>query len=170
MHDVLVIYKQIEMQFGQGGKLLPFEKIPNIPCLMIKTRNPGDSTTGRNRPPIPNTEKNSSNQSDYEYVKIETLSLLTRETIHLVSASHKSSDFATFPKKLDARYPKGDTVRLLLNNHSHIHSERPRKNSRIGLTDTLERSAKSLYPINRSTKWIPLILQKKTLLLSFMKL
>ena len=38
MHDVLVIHKQIEMQFDKDGKLIPFEKDAYIPCLMMKSQ------------------------------------------------------------------------------------------------------------------------------------
>lgn len=130
MHDVLVIYKQIEMQFDQDGKLLPFEK--DAVHTLSYDEKPGIqaiATTGGDRPPIPDTEKGSSYQRDYEYVRLGTLSLLaaidllTGEAIPLVSDTHKSSDFVTFLKKLDARYPDGDTVRIILDNHS-AHTSR----------------------------------------------
>ena len=63
-------------------------------------------------------------QRDYEYVRLGTLSLLAAidllsgEAIPLVSETHKSSDFVTFLKKLDAKYPKGDMIRIILDNHS----------------------------------------------------
>ncbi len=61
---------------------------------------------------------------DYEYARKGTLSLLvgidleTGEAIPLVSTSHKSSDFINFLKILDEKYPEGDSIRLILNNHS----------------------------------------------------
>ncbi len=125
MHDVLVIYKQVEMQFDQNGKLIPFEN-DTVHTLSYDEK-PGIqaiTTTGEDRPPVPDTAKSSSYQRDYEYTRLGTLSLLaaidllTGEAIPLVSDTHKSSDFIAFLKKLDEKYPKGDTIRIILDNHS----------------------------------------------------
>ena len=125
MHDVLVIYKQIEMQFDKDGKLIPFEK--DAVHTLSYDEKPGIqaiATTGEDRPPIPNTDKSSGYQRDYEYVRLGTLSLLAAidllsgEAIPLVSETHKSSDFVTFLKKLDEKYPKSDMIRIILDNHS----------------------------------------------------
>ena len=125
MHDVLVIYKQIEMQFDKDGKLIPCEK--DAVHTLSYYEKPGIqaiATTGEDRPPIPNTDKSSGCQRDYEYVRLGTLSLLAAidllsgEAIPLVSETHKSSDFVTFLKKLDEKYPKSDMIRIILDNHS----------------------------------------------------
>ena len=125
MHDVLVIYKQIEMQFDKDGKLIPFEK--DAVHTLSYDEKPGIqaiATTGEDRPPIPNTDKSNGYQRDYEYVRLGTLSLLAAidllsgEAIPLVSETHKSSDFVTFLKKLDEKYPKSDMIRIILDNHS----------------------------------------------------
>ena len=125
MHDVLVIYKQVEMQFDANGKLIPFEK-DAIHTLSYDEK-PGIqaiATTSEDRSPVPNTSKNSSYQRDYEYTRLGTLSLLaaidllTGEAIPLISDTHKSSDFVTFLKKLDKKYPPNDRIRIILDNHS----------------------------------------------------
>ena len=73
--------------------------------------------------------KNSALQRDYGYKRLGTLSLLaaidllTGEAIPLVSNTHKSSDFVTFLRILDEKYPKGDKIRLILDNHS-AHTSR----------------------------------------------
>ena len=36
----------------------------------------------------------------------------------MVSQTHKSSDFIKFLKMLNAKYPEGDIIRLILDNHS----------------------------------------------------
>ncbi len=42
----------------------------------------------------------------------------------MVSKSQKSSDFVKFLQIADAKYPEGDTIRIILNNHSaHISKE-----------------------------------------------
>ncbi len=66
MHDVLVIYKQIEMQFDKEGKLIPFEKdavhtLSYDEKLGIQTI----ATKGEDRSPIPNTDKSNDYQRYY---------------------------------------------------------------------------------------------------------
>lgn len=130
MHDVLVIYKQIEMQFDENGKLIPFEN-ETIHTLSYDEK-PGIqaiSNTCDDIAPIADTDKNSYYKRDYEYVRLGTLSLLaaidlqTGESIPFVNETHKSSDFITFLKILDEKYPKNDKIRLILDNHS-AHTSR----------------------------------------------
>ena len=125
MHDVLVIYKQISLQFDEEGNLIPQEGTP-VHTLSYDEK-PGvqaTGTTAEDRPPIPGTDKSSTIWRDYEYVRFGTLSLLaaidllTGEAIPLVSPTHKSSDFIRFLKLLDKKYPAGDKIRLILDNHS----------------------------------------------------
>ena len=125
MHDVLVIYKQVSMQFDEEGNLRPFEGVP-VHTLSYDEK-PGIQAIGQtsvDRPPIPGTEKISTFQRDYEYVRFGTLSLLagidllTGEAIPYISETHKSSDFVYFLKKLDGKYPESDKIRLILDNHS----------------------------------------------------
>lgn len=130
MHDVLVVYKQISLQFDEVGNLKPFEGVP-VHTLSYDEK-PGMqalNTTSEDRPPVIGTDKNSTLYRDYEYVRLGTLSLLaaidllTGEAIPLVSQTHKSSDFVCFLKKLDEKYPEGDKIRLILDNHS-AHTSR----------------------------------------------
>lgn len=125
MHDVLVIYKQVSMQFDEEGNLRPFEGIP-IHTLSYDEK-PGIQAIGAaaaDRPPVPDTGKYSTFQRDYEYARFGTVSLLagidllTGEAIPYISETHKSSDFVCFLKKLDQKYPEGDKIRLILDNHS----------------------------------------------------
>lgn len=127
MHDVLVVYKQLEMRFDENGELIPFEDDETIIHTLSYDEKPGIQaikTTTEDKPPVPNGEKTSTIMRDYEYVRGGTLSLLaaidllTGEAIPYVSDTHKSSDFINFLKKLDERYPKGDKIRLVLDNHS----------------------------------------------------
>ncbi len=58
MHDVLVIYKQVSMQFDEEGNLRPFEGIP-VHTLSYDEK-PGIQAIGSvagDRPPVPDTEK-----------------------------------------------------------------------------------------------------------------
>ena len=69
---------------------------------------------------------------DYEYKRLGTLLLiagidfLTGEAIPVVSESHKSSDFICLLKKLDVRYPEGDVIRIICDNHSAHKSKEVR--------------------------------------------
>jgi len=54
---------------------------------------------------------------------LAAIDLLTGEVIPLVSDTHKSSDFVRFLKILDTKYPRGDKIRLILDNHS-AHTSR----------------------------------------------
>ena len=70
---------------------------------------------------------------DYEYKRLGTISLLagldlqTGEAIPLVSDTHVSKDYIEFLKKLDGKYPKGDKIRLVLDNLKVHSSEETRK-------------------------------------------
>lgn len=55
------------------------------------------------------------------------MDLLTGEIIPIVSDTHKSSDFITWLKKLDTKYPEQDTIRLILDNHS-AHTSKETQN------------------------------------------
>ncbi len=125
MHDVLVIYKQVSMQFDEDGNLMPFEGVP-VHTLSYDEK-PGVQaigTTADDRPPVPGTDKCSTIMRDYEYTRFGTLSLLagidllTGEAVPYISATHKSSDFVHFLEMLDAKYPAGDKIRLVLDSHS----------------------------------------------------
>ena len=52
---------------------------------------------------------------------------MTGEAIPLVRDTHKSSDFIDFLRILDEKYPQGDVIRLILDNHS-AHTSKETKN------------------------------------------
>lgn len=125
MRDVLVIYKQVSMQFDEEGNLRPFEGVP-IYTLSYDEKS-GIQAIGAaagDRQPVPDTEKYSTFQRNHEYVRFWTISffaeidLLTKEAIPYISGTHKSSDFVRFLKKLNQKYPEGDKIRLILDEHS----------------------------------------------------
>jgi len=128
MHDVLVVYKQVEMQFDEQGNLLPFDDVKiNTISYDEKPGIQAISNTSPDRMPI---ATNGYRQRDYEYKRLGTLSLLagldllTGEAIPFISETHKSSDFISFLSLLDAKYPEGEIIRLILDNHSaHVSKE-----------------------------------------------
>lgn len=119
-----------------------WERCRTYPVLWWKARIQAIATTGEDHPPIPNTDKSNGYQRDYEYVRLGTLSLLAAidllsgEAIPLVSETHKSSDFVTFLKKLDEKYPKSDMIRIILDNHS-AHTSKETQNIWIRFLDVL---------------------------------
>jgi len=131
MHEVLVVYKQVELQFDGEGKILPasgtkintisYDEKPGIQAI---------ATTSPDRMP---TAANGYRQRDCEYVRLGTMSLLagidllTGEAIPLISETHKSSDFIEFLRMLDAKYPKEEIIRLILDNHSAHTSKETHK-------------------------------------------
>lgn len=132
MHDVLVIYKQLELRFDEKGTFIPFPEGETVIHTLSYDEKPGVqaiATTGEDKNPVPNTEKTSTVARDHEYKRLGTLSLLaaidllTGEAIPLVSDTHKSSDFVAFLKLLDKKYPKNEKIRVILDNHS-AHTSR----------------------------------------------
>lgn len=132
MHDVLVIYKQLELRFDEEGNFIPYEADETVVHTISYDEKHGIQAiacTSEERAPIPGTDKTSTVQRDYEYKRLGTLSLLagidllSGDSIPYVSETHKSSDFVCFLKKLDEKYPKGDKIRLILDNHS-AHTSR----------------------------------------------
>jgi len=130
MHEVLVVYKQIEMQFDKDGNILPFEdtKVNTISY----DEKPGIQAIANTSPDRMPVSTKGYRQRDYEYKRLGTLSLLagidllTGEAIPLVKESHKSSDFIEFLSILDLKYPQGEVIRLILDNHSSHTSKETR--------------------------------------------
>ena len=131
MHDVLVVYKQISMQVDENGNLYIPEDEPVVHTVSCDEK-PGIqaiATTGDDLRP---TTENGYVMRDAEYKRLGTLSLLagldlnTGEAIPHVSETHKSSDFIELLKKLDQRYPEGDVIRIICDNHSAHKSKETR--------------------------------------------
>ena len=123
MHDVLLVYKQVEMQFDENGDIIIPDDVHMTHTISYDEK-PGIQAVANKYPDHNPTAESGFVRRDYEYVRLGTLSLLagidllTGEAIPLVSESHKSSDFIQFLKLLDEKYPEGDTIRLILDNHS----------------------------------------------------
>ena len=131
MHDVLLVYKQVSMQFDENGNVIIPEDAPMVHTVSCDEK-PGIqaiATTGDDLRP---TAKTGCVYRDAEYKRLGTLSLLagidllTGIAIPVVSETHKSSDFITLLKKLDAMYPEGDIIRIVCDNHSAHKSKETR--------------------------------------------
>ena len=131
MHDVLLVYKQVSMQFDENGNIIIPENEPMVHTVSCDEK-PGIqaiATTGADLRP---TTETSCVYRDAEYKRLGTLSLLagidllTGIAIPVVSETHKSSDFILLLKKLDGMYPKGDIIRIVCDNHSAHKSKETR--------------------------------------------
>lgn len=122
MHNVLVVYKQLEFQFDEDGNLLPWEEDAEVVHVVSCDEKPGIQALSIKTEDLLPTKKNGCIKRDYEYERLGTLSLIagidlqTGEGFPLVRETHNSDDFIDFLKKLDERYPKGDKIRLILDN------------------------------------------------------
>lgn len=128
MHNVLLLYKQLSLRFDEAGNIIPWEDGQDIHVLSYDEK-PGIQAIANTAPDVPLMPEStrSTIKRDYEYKRLGTLSLLasidllTGTATPLVSDTHKSSDYVAFLKILDAQYPKGDLIRIVLDNVS-VHT------------------------------------------------
>ena len=131
MHNVLLVYKQLEMQFDESGKLIISEDAP-IHVLSYDEK-PGIQAIATTSDDLMPDEKHPTISRDYEYKRLGTISLLaaidlqTGEAIPLVRDKHSSTEYIEFLKLLDDKYPKGDKIRIVLDNLKVHTSEATRK-------------------------------------------
>ena len=131
MHNVLLVYKQLEMQFDESEKLIISEDTP-IHVLSYDEK-PGIQAIATTSDDLMPDEKHSTINRDYEYKRLGTLSLLaaidlqTGEAIPLVRDKNSSMEYIEFLKLLDDKYPKGDKLRIVLDNLKVHTSEATRK-------------------------------------------
>ena len=123
MHDVLLVYKQVEIQFDENGNIIVPTDHPMIHTVSCDEK-PGIQAIATTCEDLRPTAENGCVCRDYEYKRLGTLSLiagidlLTGIAVPVVSETHKSSDFITLLKKLDEMYPEGDIIRIICDNHS----------------------------------------------------
>lgn len=131
MHDVLVVYKQISMQFDENGDIIVPEDAPMVHTVSCDEK-PGIQAIAVTGDDLRPTSDNGWVMRDAEYKRMGTLSLLagmdllTGETVPVVSETHKSSDFINLLKKLDKKYLEGDVIRIICDNHSAHKSKETR--------------------------------------------
>lgn len=133
MHNVLLVYKQLSLQFDDEGNLLPWEDDEEVVHVLSYDEKPGIQAIATTSEDLQPDENHSTISRDYEYRRLGTLSLLagidlqTGEAIPLVSETHNSKDYIEFLQILDNKYPKGDKIRLVLDNLKVHTSEETRK-------------------------------------------
>ena len=121
-HNVLLVYKQLSFQFDENGQLLPWKEDEEIVHVLSYDEKPGIQAIATTSEDLLPDENHSAISRDYEYKRLGTLSLLagidlqTGEAIPLVTETHNSKDYIKFLKLLDDKYPKGDKIRMVLDN------------------------------------------------------
>jgi transposase len=125
MNEVLIVYKQIEIQFENDDKngtiTISYDEKPGIQAIA--------NTSDDQRP----TSAHGFVGRDSEYKRLGTVSLLagmdlmTGEIIPLVRDTHKSADFVAFLSILDERYEKDRKIKIVLDNHTAHTSKETRK-------------------------------------------
>lgn len=122
MHNVLLVYKQLSFQFDENGQLLPWKEDEEIVHVLSYDEKPGIQAIATTSEDLLPDENHSAISRDYEYKRLGTLSLLagidlqTGEAIPLVTETHNSKDYIKFLKLLNDKYPKGDKIRMVLDN------------------------------------------------------
>jgi len=131
MHNVLLVYKQLEMQFNESGELIVSDD-SSVHVLSYDEK-PGIQAIATTSDDLMPDERHPTVSRDYEYKRLGTLSLLaaidlqTGEAIPLVRDKHSSKEYIEFLKLLDDKYQKGDKIRIVLDNLKVHTSEATRK-------------------------------------------
>lgn len=133
MHNVLLVYKQLSLQFDENGQLLPFDNEEQVVHVLSYDEKPGIQAIATTSDDLMPDEKHPTISRDYEYKRLGTVSLLagidlqTGEAIPLVRDKHSSKEYIEFLQLLDSKYPKGDKIRLVLDNLKVHSSDETRK-------------------------------------------
>lgn len=126
MEDVLCVYKEVNLQNETG------EMGGSPPVITVSVdEKPGVQAIKNIAPDImPEPGKQSRLMRDYEYERKGTVSILAALDLHdghviaQVHDKHRSSEFISLLKEMDAYYPTESTIRIILDNHSaHISKE-----------------------------------------------
>lgn len=122
MHNVLLVYKQLSFQFDENGCFIPFEEDGQSVHILSYDEKPGIQAIASTSDDLRPDEAHSTICRDYEYKRLGTVSLLaaidlqTGEAIPLIRDKHSSKEYIEFLKMLDSKYPKGDKIRIILDN------------------------------------------------------
>jgi transposase len=128
MAQVLCVYRQVKVlketaatkdKAGEAVAVISYDEKPGIQAI---------ATTAPDLPPKPGMH--ASLAREFEYKRHGTVSLLagidllTGQVHALVKDRHRSREFIEFLKRVDAAYPAGTAIKLILDNHSaHISKE-----------------------------------------------
>ena len=76
MHNVLLVYKQLSMQFDEDGHLIPWAEDKEFVHVLSYDEKPGIQATATTSEDLLPDERHSTISRDYEYKRLEKLSLL----------------------------------------------------------------------------------------------
>ena len=129
MKEVLMVYQEVALQ-NQAAGGAPAPVVPSVITVSIDEK-PGVqaiANTAPDLPPVPG--KHPTVGRDPEYKRYGTVSILASLDLHdghvlaRVEERHRSREFVALLKDLDAYYPAGVMIRVILDNHSaHISKE-----------------------------------------------
>jgi transposase len=125
--EVLEVYAAAEMlrQIPEADRpvaVLSYDEKPGIQAI---------ASTAPDLPPKPG--KHATVQRDHEYKRLGTLTLSAAVDLvsgfvhHVMTQRHRSREFIAFLERLDAYYPAGTLIYLLLDNHSAHRSRETRR-------------------------------------------
>ena len=128
MAEVLCVYRQVQVLKKAAAKSKKSDKSVAIVSYDEKPGIQAIATTAPDLPPVPCVHATFAR--DHDYKRHGTLSLLagigliTGKVHALVRDRHRSREFVEFLELLDAAYPAGTAIKLILDNHSaHISRE-----------------------------------------------
>jgi len=129
MKEVLLVYREVALAPPEGlntadGKML---------CTVSVDEKPGIQALAPAAPDLPPVVgKHAAHGRDYEYRRLGTASILAALDLHdghitaRVAQRHRSREFIALLKDLDAHYPEGAAIRIILDNHSAHTSKETR--------------------------------------------
>jgi len=121
MREVLLVYQEVALQNQEPGAVDPTGKVITV-SVDEKPGVQAIANTAPDLPPVPG--KHPTIGRDYEYKRLGTCSILAALDLHSghvtarVERRHRSREFITLLKDLDAHYPPDCTIRIILDNHS----------------------------------------------------
>ena len=129
MHNVLLVYKQLSMQFDENGKFIAVTENEPTTHTISYDEKPGIQAIANTTEDLPPDTKHKTISRDYEYKRLGTVSLLagidlqTGKAFPLVREKHSSKEYVEFLQLLNSKYPKKDKIRLVLDNLK-VHSSK----------------------------------------------
>ncbi len=130
MREVLMVYREVMLQNRADPTAETAPPAPAVITVSIDEK-PGVQALANTTPDVPPVAGQYPQVArDHEYTRHGTLSILASLDLHdghivaRVEPRHRSREFVALLKDLDAYYPPGVTIRIILDNHSaHISKE-----------------------------------------------
>jgi transposase len=128
MREVMLVYQEVMLQNQAAGAASAVAPMVITVSIDEKPGVQAIENTAPDLPPVP--AEHPTVGRDHEYKRHGTLSILASLDLHdghvvaRVEERHRSREFVALLRDLDAHYPPGVTIRIILDNHSaHISKE-----------------------------------------------